>query len=140
MAMKETTFQKGLKVVEAGLQGTFQQNFIDFLWTVVKDVPADAWMEGCTRLALETRKTGDLVVGDFMEALRGISQEKARRASLWTVQPKPQAISNWKGMAEKVCSDPEAAGISKAIARNLAARKEDAAPAAQGGERYRRQD
>lgn len=105
----------------------------------MKDVPDDVWTECCTRLALDTRKINDLVAGDFLETLRAIAQEKARRSAVWSSAPKPKPISDWKGMAEKVCADPSAAALSKSIARSLALRK-DPAPAPTGGEKYRRQD
>lgn len=134
--MTHTLFLKGLRTIEAGLQGTFQEKFIDFLWKTVKDVPDEAWTECCTRLALILRKTDDLVAGDFMETLREISHEKARRASIWNSPPKPKGIPDWKGMAEKVCADPSASEASKGIARNLASRK-DSPPRMSGGEKYR---
>lgn len=139
MSMKENQFQKSLKVVEAGLQGSFPTKFVDFLWMAVKDVPDEIWTECCTRLALDTRKINDLVAGDFLATLREIGQEKARRGAVWSSAPKPKPISDWKGMAEKVCADPSAADLSKSIARNLAQRK-DPVPAPTGGEKYRRQD
>lgn len=140
MPIKEATFQKGLKVVEAGLQGSFQQKFLDFLWKVVKDTSDEAWMECCTRLALVTRKTNDLVAGDFAETLREIGQEKARQGAVWKFRAELKE-PDWQGMARKVCADPGASQASKDIARRLASRKEEGpAPALQGGEKYRRQD
>lgn len=138
MGIKEAAFQKGLKTVEAGLQGSLPQKFIDFLWGAVKGSSDEVWAECCTRLALGSTRAGDLVAGDFMEMLGTISHERSVQASIWKVRPAPKEKPDWQGMAQRICDDPDASLRSKEIARNLSERK-GGTSAVQGGERYRLQ-
>lgn len=138
--MKPETFNQGLKTVETGLQGSFQAKFIDFLWKAVQEQPDEAWTECCRRLGLGGKKLLDLIAGDFMAELRVIAQERAHRESVWKIPCGVKKAPNWDSMAEKICSDPEAAPLSKDIARTLASRGHDPAPMPRGGERYRPKD
>lgn len=120
--MRKQTFKRGMDAVEAGLQGSFQERFLDFLWAAVKDAGDEDWEECANRVALGERRLDDLTAGDFTRALRDIQQERAARQSRWVPRPAAGAAPDWPRLADRVERDPAAPEASRRIARALAAR------------------
>lgn len=132
-------FDKGIETLEIALQGKFDGRFTTYLANAIKHCSQQEWEECVERLAKGLKKPSDLVVGDFLQVLREIRDEKAATDNHWEFRPPGNGSPNWKGMAEKICADPMANDTSKSIARELAARKDVPPPPMVGGEKYRRQ-
>lgn len=130
---------KGIDALQVGLQGRFSGAFVSILAEAVKDYTLAEWT-GCIEILLRgTTKAPDLTVGDFLAALQEVRHGKALHDNTWKLRSPGTWKPDWKKLSEKICADPMASENSKAILRELAARKEiSAAPPVVGGEKYRR--
>ncbi len=74
-------FNAGIKRVEAALQGSFDERFVDSLWRHFDDHDADVWERTCTTLCRTSKPARSLILHDFIQIANneaGRSRERAR--------------------------------------------------------------
>ena len=60
-------FEDGIKRVEAALQGSFDEKFVDCLWRHFDDHEADVWERTCTTLCRTAKPARSLILHDFIQ-------------------------------------------------------------------------
>lgn len=132
-------FGTALKRAETALQGEFPEKFLLVLYDHVKKCSIEDW-EACTnKIATGLKKVQDLMVGDFLEALREVQHDRALKASTWRLRSPGKWKPDWDRVVDKLCADPAVSEQTKSMLKKLASQKAQAdRPPIVGGEKHRR--
>ncbi len=98
-------FHAGVKRVEAALQGSFDEKFVDCLWRNFENHEADAWARTCATLSKTSKSARSLILHDFIQLAMleaGRSSERARELAARGA-PAPDLLKlDIQGIAERV--------------------------------------